>query len=176
MVILTTRDSSMLRFRTVRGVLPRNFPGVLNTSVKLLNTIVSINVLFLADNKVPVVGHNAQLIIVEDICHMLIQPIHLMAHGIFNLLHFLIHQLRNILFFCRYPCRRANGLLGSRAGGTHDDVNNAGSAESGGSEKAINICRNRYRAISPSVLVPQRRQGHRIGVVKGSVVGVELVG
>ena len=37
--VLTSRTSNGFRFLAVRGVLPRNLPGVLNISVTLLLTV-----------------------------------------------------------------------------------------------------------------------------------------
>lgn len=84
---LTIRLSSRFTFRAVRGVFPLIFPGVLKTSVKLL-LMVS------AESSVRGgVGCNSRLTFGEDLCHVFIQPVHLMSNRILDLFHFLVDQL-----------------------------------------------------------------------------------
>lgn len=103
--------------RAVRGVLPLSFPGVLNASVKLLCMCQHGN------GCRGYVGRNGQLVVGEDLGHMLIQPVHLMAHRVFHFFHLLIEQVRKILLLRGNPCGRAHRLLRPRATSGHGDVN-----------------------------------------------------
>lgn len=69
------------------------------------------------------VGGHEQVVVGEDLGHMFIQPIHLMAHGIFDLLQFLIDQINDIFLFGGDPGSRADRLLRPRARSSHGDVN-----------------------------------------------------
>lgn len=106
--MLTTRTSVLGALRMVRGVLPRCRPGVLKISVMFLflgQLDKTISVVVVVARK-----RHAHLVLArEDVVHVLIQPIHLIARCIRELFDFLRCDLeRRCALFCN-PCCRPDG-------------------------------------------------------------------
>ena len=85
---ITSRTSSGFRFRAVRGVFPRSFPGVLNISVILLG---SISIIYVLQQK------TLHVVLVEDVGHMLIEKVQLISDREGKVVRFLGRELRDLL-------------------------------------------------------------------------------
>lgn len=84
--------SNGLRFRAVRGVFPRNLPGVLKTSVILLSNISILRRM----KKMPII-EAVHLIFAEDLCHVLVEEIQLVPNRKSKVFRLLPRELIDLL-------------------------------------------------------------------------------
>lgn len=90
----TSRISNGFRFRAVRGVLPRSFPGVLKISVIFLLKVR----LFLASER-----ESVHLVLAEDLSHMLVEEIQFISNSEGKIFCLLCRELSDLLIFLVQP-------------------------------------------------------------------------
>ena len=99
----TLRASPTFCLRTVRGVLPRSFPGVLNTSITFLFIQSAPNASSMGESNC------LQSLLGENVGHMFVQPLHLIANRETKILHFLGDEVVCLMALIKNPLGGPDG-------------------------------------------------------------------